>query len=54
MHMKALRTAMQKLEAGCRIEDAIAVCDPEVLNQLVKWKVVSHSLFHFMVMFGAA
>ncbi|KAL6311060.1 hypothetical protein AAG906_011902 [Vitis piasezkii] len=35
---KALRAALKKLEGGGSIEDAKAVCEPEVLNQIVKWK----------------
>ncbi|XP_057971609.1 protein ENHANCED DOWNY MILDEW 2 [Malania oleifera] len=36
--VEALRTALQKLEQGCSIEDAKAVCEPEVLHQIVRWK----------------
>lgn len=39
--MQAIRTALKKLEEdGSSIEDAKAVCEPEVLNQIFKWKVV--------------
>lgn len=34
----AVRAALRKLEEGCCIEDAEAVCEPEVLNHIFKWK----------------
>ncbi|XP_038898812.1 protein ENHANCED DOWNY MILDEW 2 isoform X2 [Benincasa hispida] len=34
----AVRAALLKLEEGCCIEDAEAVCEPEVLNHIFKWK----------------
>ena len=33
--------ALAKLEDGCSIEDAQAVCEPQVLNQIFKWQVVT-------------
>uniref|UniRef100_A0A1J3GNX8 PHD finger-containing protein n=1 Tax=Noccaea caerulescens TaxID=107243 RepID=A0A1J3GNX8_NOCCA len=36
--IQAVRTALKRLEEGGNIEDAKAVCEPEVLNQIVKWK----------------
>ncbi|KAK6947009.1 hypothetical protein RJ641_000482 [Dillenia turbinata] len=36
--VEALRTALQKLEKGGTIDDASAVCEPEVLNQIIRWK----------------
>ncbi|XP_031745836.1 protein ENHANCED DOWNY MILDEW 2-like isoform X3 [Cucumis sativus] len=36
----AVRAALRKLEEGCCIEDAEAVCEPEVLNHIFKWKIV--------------
>ncbi|OMP04297.1 Zinc finger, PHD-type [Corchorus olitorius] len=36
--VEAVRVALAKLEAGCSIEEAQAVCEPEVLNQLFKWQ----------------
>ncbi|GAB4849712.1 hypothetical protein Ancab_004506 [Ancistrocladus abbreviatus] len=36
--IEAVRTAVKKLDEGCTIEDAKAVCEPNVLNQIVKWK----------------
>ncbi|CAL5390360.1 unnamed protein product [Camellia sinensis] len=36
--VEALRAALQKLEQGCTIEDAKAVCEPGLLNQMIKWK----------------
>ncbi|KAL6010273.1 hypothetical protein ACLOJK_000704 [Asimina triloba] len=38
--VEAVRAALQKLEEGGNIEDAKAVCEPEILNQIIKWKVV--------------
>ncbi|XP_031743390.1 protein ENHANCED DOWNY MILDEW 2-like isoform X8 [Cucumis sativus] len=35
-----VRAALRKLEEGCCIEDAEAVCEPEVLNHIFKWKIV--------------
>ncbi|KAF9616061.1 hypothetical protein IFM89_028527 [Coptis chinensis] len=34
----AVQNALQKLENGGSVEDAKAVCGPEILNQLIKWK----------------
>uniref|UniRef100_A0A2N9HZ60 Zinc finger PHD-type domain-containing protein n=1 Tax=Fagus sylvatica TaxID=28930 RepID=A0A2N9HZ60_FAGSY len=36
--VKAIRTALQRIEEGCSIEDAKAVCEPEILSQIFKWK----------------
>ncbi|KAJ9562717.1 hypothetical protein OSB04_007877 [Centaurea solstitialis] len=36
--VEAVRLALSKLETGCSIEDAIAVCEPSVLHQLPRWK----------------
>jgi hypothetical protein len=36
--LQAIRTALKKLEEGGNIEDAKAVCEPEVLSQILKWK----------------
>ncbi|GAB2284736.1 hypothetical protein Dimus_019190 [Dionaea muscipula] len=36
--IEAIQTALKKLDEGYTIEDAKAVCEPDVLNQLVKWK----------------
>ncbi|XP_058070757.1 protein ENHANCED DOWNY MILDEW 2-like isoform X2 [Magnolia sinica] len=36
--VEAVRTALQKLEGGGSIEDAKAVCEPEILTQIIKWK----------------
>ncbi|KAK1305838.1 hypothetical protein QJS10_CPA10g01897 [Acorus calamus] len=35
---KAVRTALQKLKEGSSIEDAKAVCEPEIVNQIIKWR----------------
>ncbi|GMJ05057.1 ENHANCED DOWNY MILDEW 2 [Hibiscus trionum] len=36
--VEAVRMALAKLEDGCSIEDALAVCEPEVLNQISNWQ----------------
>ncbi|KAK7300003.1 hypothetical protein RJT34_10834 [Clitoria ternatea] len=36
----AVRTALRKLESGCSIQDVEDVCDPGVLKQIYKWKIV--------------
>ncbi|CAK9133396.1 unnamed protein product [Ilex paraguariensis] len=36
--VKAVRAALKKLEEGCTIEDAKAVCEPEILKQIIRWK----------------
>lgn len=36
--IEAVRTALQKLDEGCSIEDAEAVCGQEVLKQIFRWK----------------
>ncbi|XP_056162711.1 protein ENHANCED DOWNY MILDEW 2-like [Syzygium oleosum] len=36
--VQALRAALQRLEEGDSIEDAKAVCDPNVLTQIFTWK----------------
>ncbi|CAN4110199.1 unnamed protein product [Withania somnifera] len=36
--VKAIRVALKKLDEGCSIEDAKAVCEPEILNQIFRWK----------------
>lgn len=41
LFLQAVRTALKKLEEGGSIEDAKAVCEPEVLSQIFKWKVLS-------------
>ncbi|KAL0908131.1 hypothetical protein M5K25_022604 [Dendrobium thyrsiflorum] len=35
----AVRTALEKLEGGGNVEDAKAVCEPEILKRLIKWNV---------------
>ncbi|KAG1327307.1 hypothetical protein COCNU_01G012410 [Cocos nucifera] len=35
----AIRTALQKLKHGVSIEDAKAVCEPDVVSQIIKWRV---------------
>ncbi|KAI3769165.1 hypothetical protein L6452_00265 [Arctium lappa] len=36
--VEAVHLALRKIDGGCSIEDAIAVCEPSVLNQLTRWK----------------
>ncbi|XP_062107255.1 protein ENHANCED DOWNY MILDEW 2-like isoform X2 [Humulus lupulus] len=36
--VEAIRIALKKLDEGCSIEDAKAVCEPDVLNQIFHWK----------------
>ena len=43
-----MRAALQKLEEGCSVADAKAVCQSEVLNQMLKWKVVVDSQYVFL------
>lgn len=37
--IEAVRTALEKLERGGNVEDAKAVCEPEILKRLIKWNV---------------
>ncbi|XP_058080241.1 protein ENHANCED DOWNY MILDEW 2-like isoform X2 [Magnolia sinica] len=36
--VEAVRTALQKIEGGCSVEDAKFVCEPQILDQIIKWK----------------
>ncbi|GAV87260.1 DNMT1-RFD domain-containing protein [Cephalotus follicularis] len=36
--VEAVRTALERLEEGGSINDGKAVCEPEILNQILKWK----------------
>ncbi|XP_048127685.1 protein ENHANCED DOWNY MILDEW 2-like isoform X2 [Rhodamnia argentea] len=36
--VKAIRTALQKLEEGCAIEEAKEICEPGILRQILIWK----------------
>ncbi|QHO32031.1 Protein ENHANCED DOWNY MILDEW [Arachis hypogaea] len=36
--VKAIQTALQKLDEGCSIEDAKAICEPGILHQLFIWQ----------------
>ncbi|KAH9305007.1 hypothetical protein KI387_009411, partial [Taxus chinensis] len=36
--VEAVRTALKKLEEGGNIDDAKAVCGPDILSQMFKWK----------------
>ncbi|XP_008782914.1 protein ENHANCED DOWNY MILDEW 2-like isoform X2 [Phoenix dactylifera] len=35
--VEAIRAALQKLEKGGSVEDAKAVCEPDILKQILKW-----------------
>ncbi|XP_052480101.1 protein ENHANCED DOWNY MILDEW 2 isoform X4 [Gossypium raimondii] len=48
--VKAVRAALQKLEAGASLEDAKNVCGPEVIKQIFKWKIVNR--LHWYVQDG--
>lgn len=37
--IEAVRNALEKLERGGNVEDAKAVCEPEILKRLIKWNV---------------
>lgn len=43
--LQAVQAALQKLEHGDTIDDAKAVCEPEILRQLTRWNVCR---FYFM------
>ncbi|KAK9077390.1 hypothetical protein SSX86_005727 [Deinandra increscens subsp. villosa] len=36
--VQAVKAALKKLEDGGSVEDAKAVCEPKILNQLIRWK----------------
>ncbi|CAA6672358.1 unnamed protein product [Spirodela intermedia] len=36
--IEAIQAALHKLENGCSIEDAKAVCGPDILKQILRWK----------------
>ncbi|XP_045813047.1 protein ENHANCED DOWNY MILDEW 2-like isoform X3 [Trifolium pratense] len=36
--VKAIKIALQKLNEGCSIEEAKAICGPEIVRQLFTWK----------------
>ncbi|KAK7267304.1 hypothetical protein RIF29_19973 [Crotalaria pallida] len=36
--VKAIKSAVQRLEEGCNIEDAKAICEPGILSQVFIWK----------------
>ncbi|KAK8669440.1 hypothetical protein V6N13_106871 [Hibiscus sabdariffa] len=36
--VKAVRTALEKLEKGASLEDAKTVCQPDVIKEIIKWK----------------
>ncbi|XP_020965455.1 protein ENHANCED DOWNY MILDEW 2-like isoform X2 [Arachis ipaensis] len=48
--VKAIQTALQKLEEGCSIEDAKAICEPGILHQLFIWQIVDR--LHWYVQNG--
>lgn len=37
--LQAVQTALQRLEEGCSIEDAKAICEPGIVHQLFVWQV---------------
>ncbi|OWM79770.1 hypothetical protein CDL15_Pgr023182 [Punica granatum] len=37
--VKAVRTALQKLDTGCPIEEAKEICEPGILKQLLVWRM---------------
>lgn len=41
---QAIQVALRKLDEGCSIEDAKAVCEPEILSQIFRWKVAPQGL----------
>nr|GMD56112.1 protein ENHANCED DOWNY MILDEW 2 isoform X1 [Ipomoea batatas] len=45
--IKAIRTALQRLEEGGSVDDAKVVCDPAQLTQIMKWKIVN--MLHWYV-----
>ncbi|KAL8150963.1 hypothetical protein V2J09_020771 [Rumex salicifolius] len=36
--VKAVTTALEKLDTGCSVEDAMNICGPEMIDQLGRWK----------------
>lgn len=50
--IQAVRTALRMLEDGHSIRDAEAVCGPDVLNQIFKWKVLCYFEMNFPGDFG--
>lgn len=46
VYVQSVRTALSMLSGGS-IEDSKAVCDPDVLKQIFKWKVLNDLLFKF-------
>lgn len=45
--LQAICAALKELEKGCSVEDAKTVCEPGLLNQIIKWKVIVDSPFMF-------
>ncbi|XP_052108372.1 protein ENHANCED DOWNY MILDEW 2 isoform X2 [Arachis duranensis] len=46
--VKAIQTALQKLDEGCSIEDAKAICEPGILHQLFIWQQLKVYLAPFL------
>jgi hypothetical protein len=44
-----MHVALKKLEEGCSVEDAMAVCEPGVLDQMMKWKVDVKTILIFFI-----
>lgn len=38
--MQAVRTALRSLNEGKSLQDATSVCDPDILKQIFKWRVL--------------
>lgn len=47
--MQAIQIALQKLEKGCSIEEAKAICEPEVVRQLFIWQVETSYPKHLFI-----
>lgn len=50
--LQAIKIALQKLNEGCSIEEAKAICDPEIIRQIFIWQVeTSYPKYLFIVLF---
>jgi hypothetical protein len=49
--LQAIKIALQKLNEGCSIEEAKAICGPEIVRQLFTWKVETRSKYFYIVHF---
>lgn len=48
--LQAIRAALQILDEGGKIEDAKAVCEPGLLDQIMKWRVLVILLFNLLIL----